>query len=126
MGEVANIFAAVSRSSSTARRNDRLQERLARAMVKSNDSNLASQSPQSRVSSPPASPVPSNGARSSMDIDSSIASNASVGDDSKVPPPNEQSTIGGFDSPSMISYSGVSSHVSADVSVPDSAPRDSV
>ncbi|KAJ5767110.1 uncharacterized protein N7511_004726 [Penicillium nucicola] len=118
--------APVSRSASTARRNDRLQERLARAMVKSNASNLASQSPQSRVSSPPASPVPSNGARSSMDIDSSIASNVNVGDDSKITPPNEQNTISGLDSPRMSYDSGVSSHVSADVSVPDSAPRDSV
>ncbi|RHZ46083.1 M protein repeat protein [Aspergillus thermomutatus] len=64
----------VSRSSSNARKNDRLQERLARAMVKSNAvGNVVSQSPPSRVSSP-ASSVPSNGTRSSLDIESSIVS----------------------------------------------------
>ncbi|GIC92032.1 M protein repeat protein [Aspergillus udagawae] len=64
----------VSRSSSNARKNDRLQERLARAMAKSNAAgNGVSQSPPGRVSSP-ASSLPSNGTRSSLDIESSIIS----------------------------------------------------
>ncbi|GMF72716.1 unnamed protein product [Aspergillus oryzae] len=62
----------LSRSSSNARKNDRLQERLARAVVKSNtNANSASQS-SSRVPSPVTSPVTSNGARSSMDIESNL------------------------------------------------------
>ncbi|PYI13856.1 M protein repeat protein [Aspergillus violaceofuscus CBS 115571] len=65
----------LSRSSSNARKNDRLQERLARAMVKNSPGPLATQS-SSRNSSPVTSPVPSNGARSSMDIDSSLGSPA--------------------------------------------------
>ncbi|PKX94300.1 M protein repeat protein [Aspergillus novofumigatus IBT 16806] len=64
----------VSRSSSNARKNDRLQERLARAMAKSNAAgNGVSQSPPGRVSSP-ANSLPSNGTRSSLDIESSIIS----------------------------------------------------
>ncbi|KOS46107.1 hypothetical protein ACN38_g2901 [Penicillium nordicum] len=117
--------ASVSRSSSTARRNDRLQERLARAMVKQNASNLSSQSPQSRVS-PPASPVPSNGARSSMDIDSSVASVNSAVEDPRDPQPNDDNSTAKLAS-SRISYdSGVSPRVSMDISVADSAPRSSV
>ncbi|KAI9928824.1 hypothetical protein ASPWEDRAFT_36623 [Aspergillus wentii DTO 134E9] len=61
----------VSRNSSNARKNDRLQERLARAMVnKSNATgNTASQPSSAQASSPP-SPVPSNDARSSLDVES--------------------------------------------------------
>jgi hypothetical protein len=72
-GRVANCFSAVSRSSSNARKNDRLHERLARAMAKSNAAGNVSQSSPSRVSSP-ASSLPSNGTRSSLDIESNIAS----------------------------------------------------
>ncbi|KAL6239846.1 hypothetical protein BDW75DRAFT_236103 [Aspergillus navahoensis] len=61
----------ISRSSSNARKNDRLQERLARAMAKNNAQNTAD---SSAVISPVSSPVPSNGERSSMDIESSLAS----------------------------------------------------
>ncbi|KAJ5490071.1 hypothetical protein N7453_010896 [Penicillium expansum] len=118
--------ASVSRSSSTARRNDRLQERLARAMVKQNASNLSSQSPQSRVSSPPASPVPSNGARSSMDIDSSVASVNSAAEDPKISYPNDDSNAAILASPRISYDSGVSPRVSTDISVADSIPRTSV
>ncbi|KAJ5862840.1 hypothetical protein N7455_006908 [Penicillium solitum] len=118
--------AAVSRSSSTARRNDRLQERLARAMVKQNASNLSSQSPQSRVSSPPTSPVPSNGARSSMDIDSSIASVNSAVEDPKASQSNDDSSTAKLASPRVSYDSGVSPRVSMDISVADSAPRSSI
>lgn len=62
----------ISRSSSNARKNDRLQERLARAMAKNNAMNTPDSS--SAVVSPISSPVPSNGARSSMDIESSLGS----------------------------------------------------
>ncbi|KAL5356984.1 TATA element modulatory factor 1 TATA binding-domain-containing protein [Aspergillus floccosus] len=65
----------LSRSSSNARKNDRLQERLARAVVRSSTPPTgATPSPQSRVSSPVTSPVPSNDARGSMDIESSLGS----------------------------------------------------
>ncbi|CAI7588557.1 unnamed protein product [Penicillium glandicola] len=114
--------ASVSRSSSTARRNDRLQERLARAMVKQNTSNLSSHSPQSRVSSSPASPAPSNGARSSMDIDSSVASLNSTVEDPKISQSNDDKLA----SPRISYDSGVSPRVSTDISVADSAPRTSV
>ncbi|KAJ6156930.1 hypothetical protein N7497_005815 [Penicillium chrysogenum] len=117
---------SVSRSSSTARRNDRLQERLARAMVKQNTSSLSSKSPQSRVSSPPASPVPSNGARSSMDMDSSVASVNSAVEDPKASQSNDDSNPAKLGSPRISYDSGVSPRVSTEISVTDSAPRTSV
>ncbi|KAJ5185479.1 hypothetical protein N7491_006655 [Penicillium cf. griseofulvum] len=117
---------SVSRSSSTARRNDRLQERLARAMVKQNASILSSQSPQSRVSSPPVSPVPSNGARSSMDIDSSVALVNSTVEDPKISQPNDDSNSAKVASPRVSYDSGVSPRGSTDISVADSAPRASI
>ncbi|KAJ5382915.1 M protein repeat protein [Penicillium concentricum] len=116
-------IASVSRSSSTARRNDRLQERLARAMMKQNASNLSSQSPQNRVSSPPVSPVPSNGTRSSMDIDSSVASVNSAAEDPKISQPNDDSNAAKLESPRISYDSGASPRVSTDISVADSAPR---
>ncbi|KAK9853196.1 hypothetical protein MYU51_006973 [Penicillium brevicompactum] len=116
---------SISRSSSSAKRNDRLQERLARAMVKQNASNLSSESPQSRVSSPPASPVPSNGARSSMDIDSSAASVASAPDDSKSVPA-EEGAANALESQKLNRDSEEIPRISADISVTDSAPRASV
>ncbi|KGO66721.1 hypothetical protein PITC_056140 [Penicillium italicum] len=118
--------ASVSRSSSTARRNDRLQKRLARAMVKQNASNLSSQSPQSRISSPPASPVPSNGARSSVDIDSSVASVNSATEDPGISQLDDDSNAAKV-APPKISYdSGESPRVSTDISIADSIPRTSV
>ncbi|ODM21960.1 hypothetical protein SI65_02804 [Aspergillus cristatus] len=62
----------VSRSSSSARKNDRLQERLARAMVNKSNTpgNRTSQSSASAASSPAASPRPSTDVRPSADIDS--------------------------------------------------------
>ncbi|KAJ5587653.1 uncharacterized protein N7459_003418 [Penicillium hispanicum] len=114
---------SISRNSSNARKNDRLQERLARAMVKSNTGNRTSQSSPSRVSSPAASPVPSNDARSSMDIDSSLASAAGVPDDPKIPLPND-ATATTEAIASRSSYdSGISTRKSADISVSESLPR---
>lgn len=67
----------VSRSSSNARKNDRLQERLARAVVKPNTpGNRASQSSASAASSPAASPRPSTDVRPSLDVDSGRVSPA--------------------------------------------------
>ncbi|KAG0155300.1 hypothetical protein PDIDSM_875 [Penicillium digitatum] len=118
-------IASVSRSSSTARRNDRLQERLARAMVKQNTSNLSSQSPPSRVSSLPTSPVPSNGARSSMEIDSSVASVNSAVEPPKISQPNDNNAAKSA-SPKVSYDSGVSPRVSTDISIADSMPRASL
>jgi len=68
----------VSRSSSSARKNDRLQERLARAMVNKSNTpgNRTSQSSASAASSPAASPRPSTDVRPNADIDSGRASPA--------------------------------------------------
>ncbi|KAJ5946480.1 hypothetical protein N7454_003319 [Penicillium verhagenii] len=82
---------SISRSASTARRNDRLQERLARAMVKSNNTNRNAQSSPTR-SSPAASPRPSNDVRRSMDIDSTLASSAEITEDLKNTPHAEDGT----------------------------------
>ncbi|CEJ58915.1 hypothetical protein PMG11_07557 [Penicillium brasilianum] len=82
---------SISRSSSNARRNDRLQERLARAVVKSNTANRNSQSSPGQISSTAASPAPSNDERSSMDIDASLAAASGVADGLKSPPPDEAS-----------------------------------
>ncbi|CAG8109836.1 unnamed protein product [Penicillium olsonii] len=117
--------ASMSRSSSSAKRNDRLQERLARAMVKQNASNLSSSSPQSKVSSPPASPVPSIGARSSMDIESSAASVASVPEDQKGPS-TEANAVNAIDSPRPSFDSADVPRVSADINTTSSVPRTSV
>ncbi|KAJ5794105.1 M protein repeat protein [Penicillium paradoxum] len=117
---------SVSRNSSSARRNDRLQERLARAMVKQNASNITSQSPQSRISSRPASPVPSNEARSSIDVDSSVASANSATEDNKAPQLNHDSNVATLASPRVSYESGVSPRVSVDLSVAGSAPEGSV
>ncbi|KAJ5561945.1 hypothetical protein N7535_003593 [Penicillium sp. DV-2018c] len=118
--------APISRSASTARRNDRLQERLARAIAKQSASNPASQSPHSRFSSPPASPVPSNGARSSMDVDSNVASVNGAAEDSKTSPPNNDSNAATLVSPRLSHDLGASPRVSADISVSGSAPRTSI
>ncbi|GAD98684.1 M protein repeat protein [Paecilomyces variotii No. 5] len=57
----------VSRSSSTARKNDRLQERLARAMAKSNTAGNLTSPPSSEAPSRTSSPLPGNDPRSSID-----------------------------------------------------------
>ncbi|KAJ6145068.1 hypothetical protein N7470_008963 [Penicillium chermesinum] len=78
---------SISRSSSTAHRNDRLQERLARAMA--NKSSHASRNSQSSPNrSLAASPAPSNGARSSMDVEvnaSSVAEGSDAADEASLP-----------------------------------------
>ncbi|KAL1885595.1 hypothetical protein Plec18167_001090 [Paecilomyces lecythidis] len=58
---------SVSRSSSTARKNDRLQERLARAMAKSNSAGNLTSPPSSAAPSRTSSPLPGNDPRSSID-----------------------------------------------------------
>ncbi|KAJ9202110.1 hypothetical protein DTO166G4_5994 [Paecilomyces variotii] len=58
---------SVSRSSSTARKNDRLQERLARAMAKSNTAGSLASPPSSGAPSRTSSPLPGNDPRSSID-----------------------------------------------------------
>ena len=77
-------FVAISRSSSSARRNDRLQERLARAVVKSNTANRNSQSSPAQDSIP-GSPVQTEDARSSIDIDSVASAGPRISEDLKSP-----------------------------------------
>lgn len=112
-------FPAISRSSSNAHRNDRLQERLARAMVKSNAANRNSQS----LTSPASSPRPSTDARpSSLDIEPSVASSASVDEGAKSPAPNEESAVAEA-SPRASHDSGMSARRSAEISVAGFIPR---
>lgn len=75
----------VSRSSSNAQRSDRLQERLARTVAKSNTASgtRASQSSVSAASSPVASPRPSTDIRPSLDNDSGRESPARSGSPEK-------------------------------------------
>ncbi|KAE8376286.1 TATA element modulatory factor 1 TATA binding-domain-containing protein [Aspergillus bertholletiae] len=103
----------LSRSSSSARKSDRLQERLARAVVKSStNGNPASQS-SSRVPSPVTSPVPSNGTRSSMDIESALGrSSLNLEESSQnVTPAEESSSIAA----SRISHDSISPRGSKDI-----------
>lgn len=111
-------FPAISRSSSNARKNDRLQERLARAMVKSNTTNRNSQS----LTSPTSSPRPSTDARPSLDIEPSLASPVSVDEASKSPAVKEESTVA-EDSSRASHGSEMSARKSAEISLPGSAPR---
>ncbi|KAF3384786.1 Protein sgm1 [Penicillium rolfsii] len=114
---------SISRSSSNARRNDRLQERLARAVVKSNTANRNSQSSPGQVSSTAGSPAPSNGAQSRMDTDASLASTATVRDDLKSPPPDGE-IVTSHESAARRSYdSEKSMRESIEVSGPESLPR---
>ncbi|KAJ5656033.1 hypothetical protein N7507_007983 [Penicillium longicatenatum] len=114
---------SISRSSSNARRNDRLQERLARAMVKSNTTNRNTQSSPSR-SSPAASPRPSNDARRSMDVDSTLAPSTEIPDALKSPSHIEAGTELEPTSPRPSQDSGTSIRNSAEMSVAESLPRD--
>ncbi|KAJ5122399.1 M protein repeat protein [Penicillium atrosanguineum] len=114
---------SISRSASTARRNDRLQERLARAMVNKNTSNRNSESSPSQVSSPAASPRPSSDARPSMDIDSGLASSTAVTDAIKSPTLKEESTAMEDMAPRASEDSGVSARPSTDLSVTESILR---
>lgn len=111
------LFAAISRSSSNAHRNDRLQERLARAMVKSNAANRNSQS----LASPASSPRPSTDARPSLDIQSSRTSSA-FDEGSTSPAQNEERAIA-EDSPRASHDSGMSARKSAETSLAGSIPR---
>ncbi|KAJ5898210.1 hypothetical protein N7504_008498 [Penicillium tannophilum] len=114
---------SISRSSSNARRNDRLQERLARAMVKSNTTNRNTQSSPSR-SSPAASPRPSNDARRSIDIDSTLASSTEIVDESLKSPSNtEEGTELEANLPEPSYDSGTSIRNSTEMSVAESLPR---
>ncbi|KAJ5152066.1 hypothetical protein N7492_010361 [Penicillium capsulatum] len=113
---------SISRTASTARRNDRLQERLARAMVKSNTTNRDSQSSPSRVSSRTSSPAPSNGARSSMDTDTGVAASAGVAEDTKSPPV-EESSANEINVPRASYDSGISARKSTEIDTTESLPR---
>ncbi|KAJ5546620.1 hypothetical protein N7494_004205 [Penicillium frequentans] len=114
---------SISRSSSNARRNDRLQERLARAMVKSNTTNRNTQSSPSR-SSPAASPRPSNDARRSIDIDTTLASSTEIVDESLKSPSNtEEGTESEANLPEPSYDSGTSIRNSTEMSVAESLPR---
>ncbi|KAJ6102921.1 M protein repeat protein [Penicillium sp. IBT 16267x] len=115
---------SISRSSSNARRNDRLQERLARAMVKSNTANRNTQSSPSR-SSPAASPRPSNDARRSIDIDSTLASSSEITDGLKSPSHTEEGTESEVNLPRPSHDSGTSIRNSTEFSVTESLPWDS-
>ncbi|KAL4809587.1 TATA element modulatory factor 1 TATA binding-domain-containing protein [Aspergillus unguis] len=124
----------ISRSSSNARKNDRLQERLARAMINksnanaNNNANVQSAGGSAAGSSSPAavspvtSPVPSNGTRSSMDIESSLGS---LPKDITSPPGSEAATPAVALSRTSLDSSS-SPRVSTDVAAPktseDSAP----
>ncbi|KAJ5091823.1 M protein repeat protein [Penicillium alfredii] len=113
-----------SRSASGARKNDRLQERLARAVVKSNTNSRVSQSSPSGVSSRASSPAPSNGARSSMDVDSSLAP-STVADNEKNPTTNEEAALSVSASPRASYESGVPPRVSGEFDTAGSIPNTS-
>ncbi|KAJ5160328.1 uncharacterized protein N7482_007332 [Penicillium canariense] len=115
---------SISRSSSNARRNDRLQERLARAVVKSNTANRNAQSSTSQVSSSAASPALSNEARSSIDIDASLAASwAGAADESKSPPPDGEIATAEASAVRASYDSGRSTRNSTDITVAESLPR---
>lgn len=116
---------AVSRSSSNARKDDRLQQRLARAMAKQN---AAAQSPPSRVASPASSAGPTSEARSSVDIEpSDRRPSEDLEGHVKGPAQPEETTTPS--SPRVSQDSGVSSRNSKDL-IPsdanDTATRTSV
>ncbi|KAJ5939669.1 hypothetical protein N7466_002803 [Penicillium verhagenii] len=113
---------SISRSASTARRNDRLQERLARAMVKSNNTIRNTQSSPTR-SSPAASPRPSNDVRRSMDIDSTLASSAEITEDLKNTPHAEEGTNVEEDLPRPSCDSETSIQRSTELGGIDTLPR---
>lgn len=90
----------VSRSSSNAQRSDRLQERLARTVARSNTptpGTRASQSSVSAASSPAASPRPSTDIRSSLDNDSGRDSPARSGSPEKPAKTSTDSGTPGLD-----------------------------
>ncbi|KAJ5677881.1 uncharacterized protein N7477_003514 [Penicillium maclennaniae] len=114
---------SISRSASTARRNDRLQERLARAMVNKSTSNRTSESSPGQVSSPEASPRPSSDARSSMDIDSSLATSTAVTDAIKPPTLTEANPAMEGSAARTSEDLSVSARPSVDISITESNPR---
>ncbi|KAJ5740639.1 M protein repeat protein [Penicillium malachiteum] len=115
---------SISRSSSNARRNDRLQERLARAMVKNNSGNPNSQASPS-PSSPAASPRPSTDMRRSMDIDTTLASSAELSEGLKSPSQVEGEAASDSVAPRSSHDSGASIQNSIDTGAPESLPRGS-
>ncbi|KAJ6119815.1 hypothetical protein N7523_004095 [Penicillium sp. IBT 18751x] len=114
---------SISRSASTARRNDRLQERLARAMVNKSASNRTSESSPGQVSSPEASPRPSSDARSSMDIDSSLATSTAATDAIRSPTLTEANAAVEDSATRTSEDLSVSARPSVDISVTESNPR---
>ncbi|KAL5339829.1 TATA element modulatory factor 1 TATA binding-domain-containing protein [Aspergillus crustosus] len=113
-----DVSGDISRSSSNARKNDRLQERLARALAKNDTGAAASPSSPAGIS-PVTSPVPSNGARGSMDIESSLGSlfqDTSSVDTSSVIPSVTISRLSQDSSPSA--------DLALEVEVPTSSEKD--
>ncbi|CAI7669995.1 unnamed protein product [Penicillium pancosmium] len=115
---------SISRSSSNARRNDRLQERLARAMVK-NTAARNSQSSPSGFSSPNASPRPSTDGRSSLEIDANIASSAEVAEGPKSSSIVEETVEEGDLPPRVSSEVEPSTRESIDGGATETLPRPS-
>ncbi|KAJ5489257.1 hypothetical protein N7539_004147 [Penicillium diatomitis] len=89
---------SISRSSSSARRNDRLQERLARAIVKSNTPSRHSQSSPA-LDSTPGSPVTTEDVRSSIDLDSSPSVAPRMSEDTKRPSLDVEGVLDSSDRP---------------------------
>ncbi|KAJ5568714.1 hypothetical protein N7450_011200 [Penicillium hetheringtonii] len=115
---------SLSRSSSNARRNDRLQERLARAMVK-NNAPRNSQSSPSGVSSPNASPRPSNDGRPSLEIDANVASSADVAEGPKSSSIAEEKIESEETNPRVSSEMGPNNRQLMDVGAAETLPRPS-
>lgn len=115
---------AISRSSSNARRNDRLQERLARAMVKNTAARNSQPSP-SGVSSPNASPRPSNDGRRSLEIDANLASSAEIAEGPKSSSIAEESVDAGETAPRASIDTEPHPRESIDAGATESLPRPS-
>ncbi|PLB43851.1 hypothetical protein P170DRAFT_418226 [Aspergillus steynii IBT 23096] len=115
----------LSRSSSNARKNDRLQERLARAVVKNNaPGNVSSSSPPSRVTSPVSSLAASNDARSSLDVESNSGIPDKADELPQSSPPPQEETVDARTSHDSSVPSRTSKEIVAS-SVDDVAPADS-
>ncbi|KAJ5893991.1 hypothetical protein N7495_005682 [Penicillium taxi] len=113
---------SISRSSSNARRNDRLQERLARAVVNSNAANRNLQPSHSRASSQGATSIQSDDARSSMDVDHSVAASIPAVDISSLPLDDEHGIPEAY-TPRSSHDSGLSNRKSTEISVAGSLPK---
>ncbi|KAF7717078.1 Uncharacterized protein PECH_004512 [Penicillium ucsense] len=114
---------SISRSSSSARRNDRLQERLARAIVKSNTPSRHSQSSPA-LDSTPGSPVTTEDVRSSIDLDSSPSVAPRMSEDTKRPSLDVEGVLDSSDRPRASHESDRFNRQSLEIS--GSEPRHSI